>query len=67
MSSMNPEGIRVSWRHHRLERARWSDGYRAIDLHESEVVDESAFTALIRHAVALNRSGKSKPAKKTKS
>lgn len=37
---------------------------RAIDIHEGEVVDESAFTALIRQAVALNR--KSKPAKKTK-
>jgi len=33
---------------------------RAIDIHEGENVDESAFTALIRQAVALNRSGKSK-------
>jgi hypothetical protein len=33
---------------------------RAIDIHEGEDVDESAFTALVRQAVALNRSGKSK-------
>jgi hypothetical protein len=36
---------------------------RAIDIHEGEEVDESAFKALIRQAVALNRSGKSKPSK----
>ena len=40
---------------------------RAIDIHEGEDVDESAFKALVRQAVALNRSGKSKPSKKTKS
>ena len=34
---------------------------RAIDIHEGEEVDESAFKALVRQAVALNRSGKSKP------
>jgi hypothetical protein len=39
---------------------------RAIDIHEGEEVDESAFTALVRHAVALNSSGKSKPSKKRK-
>src|SRR3984893_7688630 len=39
----------------------------AIDIHEGEEVDESAFTALIRQAVALNSSGKSKPLKKAKS
>src|SRR5476651_344377 len=33
---------------------------RAIDIHEREEVDESAFKALIRQAVALNGSGKSK-------
>jgi hypothetical protein len=33
---------------------------RAIDIHEGEDVDESAFKALVREAVALNRSGKSK-------
>src|SRR6266511_4069229 len=37
---------------------------RAIDIHEGEAVDESAFKALIRQAVALNSSGKSKPSKK---
>jgi len=36
---------------------------RAIDIHEGEKVDESAFTALIRQAVALNRSGKAKASK----
>jgi hypothetical protein len=36
---------------------------RAIDIHEGEEVDESAFTALVRQAVALNRSGKSKRSK----
>ena len=40
---------------------------RAIDIHEGEEVGESAFKALVRQAVALNSSGKSKPAKKTKS
>ncbi len=36
---------------------------RAIDIHEGEKVDESAFKALVRQAVALNRSGKSKASK----
>ena len=36
---------------------------RAIDLHEGEDVDESAFKALVREAVALNKSGKSKRSK----
>ena len=40
---------------------------RAIDIHEGEDVDESAFKALVRQAVGLNGSGKSKPSKKTKS
>src|SRR5882762_9306123 len=40
---------------------------RAIDIHEGEDVDESAFKALVRQAVTLNRSGKSKPSKKAKS
>jgi len=40
---------------------------RAIDIHEGEEVDESAFRALVRQAVAFNSSGKSKPAKKAKS
>src|SRR5689334_11794977 len=33
---------------------------RAIDIHEGEDVDESAFKALVREAVALNRGAKSK-------
>ena len=36
---------------------------RAIDIHEGEEIDESAFKALILQAVALN---KSKPSKTTK-
>jgi hypothetical protein len=40
---------------------------RAIDIHEREEVDESAFKALVRQAVALNSSGKSKPSKNAKS
>ena len=36
---------------------------RAIDIHEGEDVDESAFTALVRQAVALNGAGKSKRSK----
>src|ERR1700704_955459 len=36
---------------------------RAIDIHEGEKVDESAFKALVLQAVALNASGKSKPSK----
>ena len=39
---------------------------RAIDIHDGEEVDASAFKALVRRAVALNSSGKSKPAKKAK-
>jgi len=39
---------------------------RAIDIHEGEEVDESAFKALVRHAVALNSSRKSKPSKKAR-
>src|SRR6059036_1147034 len=35
---------------------------RAIDIHEGEEVDESAFKALVRQAVALNSSGKSRRA-----
>ena len=39
---------------------------RAIDIHEGEEVDGAAFKALIRQAVALNSSGKPKPARKAK-
>jgi hypothetical protein len=37
---------------------------RAIDIHEGEEIDEAAFKALVRQAVALNRAGKSKSSKK---
>jgi hypothetical protein len=40
---------------------------RAIDIHEGEDVEASAFKALFRQAVVLNASGTSKPAKKAKS
>ncbi|MBK7472520.1 MAG: DUF1801 domain-containing protein [Betaproteobacteria bacterium] len=40
---------------------------RAIDIHEGDVVDESAFKALVRQAIAFNASGKSKPPKKAQS
>jgi hypothetical protein len=39
---------------------------RAIDIHEGEEVDAAAFKALVREAVDLNRSGRSKAAKKAK-
>ncbi len=40
---------------------------RAIDIREGEEVDEAAFKELVRRAVAFNRLGASKPAKKAKS
>jgi hypothetical protein len=40
---------------------------RAIDIHEGEEVDETAFKALVRQAVAINSSSKSKASKRTKS
>jgi hypothetical protein len=40
---------------------------RAIDIAIGQEVDESAFKALVREAIALNSSGKSKPKKKAKS
>jgi hypothetical protein len=39
---------------------------RAIDIHEGEAVDEVAFKALVREAIALNCAGKSKVPKKAK-
>ena len=39
---------------------------RAIDIREGEAVDASAFKALVREAVALNGSGRSKPSRKAK-
>ncbi len=40
---------------------------RAIDIHEGEEVDEPAFRALVRQAIALNSAGRSKPSKQAKS
>ena len=39
---------------------------RAIDIHEGEKIDEAAFKALVREAVALNTTPKPKPPKKPK-
>lgn len=39
---------------------------RAIDIHEGEDIDASAFKALVRQAVELNSAAKSKPSKKAK-
>jgi len=39
----------------------------AIDIHQGEVVDEFAFKALVRQAIVVNNSRKSKPSKKPKS
>jgi hypothetical protein len=36
---------------------------RAIDIREGDKIDEAAFKALVRQAVALNRAGKSKAPK----
>ena len=40
---------------------------RAIDIHEGETVNETAFKALVRQAVALNSSTKAKRKRKAKS
>jgi hypothetical protein len=40
---------------------------RAIDIHEGETINEHAFKALVRQAVAVNSSAKSKSARKGKS
>ena len=37
---------------------------RAIDIHEGEQIDASAFKALVREAIALNTASKKKPAKR---
>ncbi len=39
---------------------------RAINIHEGEEVDASAFVALVRQAVTLNRAGKARPSKRAK-
>lgn len=39
---------------------------RAIDIHEGEEVDETAFKTLVRQAAALNGSGKAKSPRKAK-
>jgi hypothetical protein len=44
----------------------WRVAGRAIDIHEGEEVDPTAFKALMRQAVAHNHSAKSKPTKKAK-
>jgi hypothetical protein len=39
---------------------------RAIDIHEGEELDATAFKALVREAISCNRTAKAKPAKKAK-
>jgi hypothetical protein len=39
---------------------------RAIDIHEGDTIDASAFKALVREAIEHNATAKSKPAKKTR-
>ena len=48
-------------------QAHHGNARRAIDIHAGEEVDGSAFKALVRQALALNSSGKSKPSKTAKS
>lgn len=52
---------------HLFKASLYGHARRAIDIHEGEEVDESAFKALVRQAAALNGSGKSRPSKKAKS
>ncbi len=40
---------------------------RAIDIHEGEEIDESAFKALVRDAAAVNSARKAQPSRKAKS
>jgi hypothetical protein len=40
---------------------------RAIDIHEGEEIDETAFKALVRQAVSVNSAGQPKTAKKPRS
>ena len=40
---------------------------RAIDIHENDIIDESAFKALLLRAVEINRSSKSKASKTSRS
>lgn len=40
---------------------------RAIDIHENDIIDESAFKALLVRAVEINRSSKSKASKTSRS
>jgi len=39
---------------------------RAIDIHEGEVVDATAFKALVREAIAVNSAGKAKRSKRAR-
>src|SRR4030081_1310706 len=49
--------------HHLFNSSLEGNVRRAIDIHEGEEVDASAFKALVREAVVLNSSGKKKKAK----
>jgi len=62
-----PKGASLKDPSHLFNSSLEGNVRRALDIHEGEEVDAEAFKALIREAVALNRSGKSKGAKKAKS
>ncbi|MEO7622974.1 MAG: DUF1801 domain-containing protein [Gallionella sp.] len=61
-----PKGASLKDTDHLFNASLDGNVRRAIDIHEGEEVDASAFKALIRHAVAQNRAGKSKPSKQAK-
>jgi hypothetical protein len=58
-----PKGASLKDPAHLFNSSLEGNARRAIDIHEGESVDESAFKALVRQAVAFNKSGKSKPSK----
>jgi hypothetical protein len=62
-----PKGASLKDPAHLFNSGLGGNARRAIDIHEGEGVDESAFKALVRQAVALNSSAKSKSSKKAKS
>ena len=62
-----PKGASLKDPRHLFNSSLDGNVRRAIDIHEGEQVDAAAFKALVREAVAANRSGQKKVAKKAKS
>ena len=58
------KGASLSDRTHLFNSSLEGNVRRAIDIHEGETLDDSAFKALIHEAIALNTSTKSQPPKK---